>query len=65
MSIHPRVIEKEGKKEFFVLPYEEFLAIKENLEDYEDLKDLREAKAAENETPTTPLSDIRSDLLAE
>jgi hypothetical protein len=40
MSIHLQVIEKEGKKEFVVLPYEEFLAIKENLEDYEDLKDL-------------------------
>lgn len=65
MSIHPQVIEKEGKKEFVVLPYEEFLAIKENLEDYEDLKDLREAKAAEGDSPSTPLSDIRADLLAE
>ena len=37
MSIHPQVIEKEGKKEFVVLPYEEFLAIKESLEDFEDL----------------------------
>jgi len=65
MSIHPQVIEKEGKKEFVVLPYEEFLAIKENLEDYEDLKDLREAKAAEADAPSTPLRDIRTDLLAE
>ena len=65
MSIHPQVIEKEGKKEFVVLPYEEFLAIKENLEDYEDLKDLREAKAAEGDAPTTPLSEIRADLLGE
>jgi PHD/YefM family antitoxin component YafN of YafNO toxin-antitoxin module len=65
MSIHPQVIEKEGKKEFVVLPYEEFLAIKENLEDYEDLKDLREAKAAAADAPTIPLSDLRADLLAE
>jgi len=28
MSTHPRVIEKEGKKEFVVLPYDEFLALK-------------------------------------
>ncbi len=40
-------------------------AIKENLEDYEDLKDLREAKAAEGDAPTTPLSDLRADLLAD
>jgi len=65
MSIHPQVIEKEGKKEFVVLPYEEFLAIKENLEDYEDLKDLREAKAEEGDAPTARLSDIRAELLAE
>tara|TARA_B100000614_G_scaffold253909_1_gene268448 strand:- start:11 stop:208 length:198 start_codon:yes stop_codon:yes gene_type:complete len=65
MSIHPQVIEKEGKKEFVVLPYEEFLAIKENLEDYEDLKDLREAKAVEGDAPTIPLSEIRAELLAD
>ncbi|MEQ9824670.1 MAG: type II toxin-antitoxin system Phd/YefM family antitoxin [Puniceicoccaceae bacterium] len=65
MSIHPQVIEKDGKKEFVVLPYEEFLAIKENLEDYEDLKELREAKAAEADAPSTPLSDIRAELLSD
>ena len=36
MSIHPQIIEKEGKKEYVVLPYEEFLVIKELLEDFED-----------------------------
>ena len=65
MSIHPQVIEKEGKKEFVVLPYEEFLAIKENLEDYEDLKDLREAKALEGDAASIPLCDLRADLLAD
>jgi len=65
MSIHPQVIEKEGKKEFVVLPYEEFLTIKENLEDYEDLKDLREAKATEGDAPSTPLTAIRADLLSQ
>ena len=64
MSMHPQAIEKERKKEFVVLPYEEFLAIKESLEDYEDLKVLREAKAAEGEAVSAPLSDLRNDLLA-
>ena len=32
------------KKEFAVLPYEEFVVIKEELKNYEDLKDLRDAK---------------------
>ena len=63
MSIHPQVIEKEGKKEFVVLTYEEFLAIKESLEDFEDLKDLREAKAESSDESTVKLDDIRDDLL--
>lgn len=63
MSIHPQVIEKEGKKEFVVLPYEEFLAIKESLEDFEDLKELREAKAESASESTVKLDEIRDDLL--
>ena len=65
MSIHPQVSEKEGKKEYVVLPYEEFLAIKELLEDFEDLKDLREAKMASLCEKTVKLSDIREELLAD
>lgn len=65
MSIHPQVIEKEGRKEYVVLPYEEFLAIKELLEDFEDLKDLREAKTASFAEKTAKLSDIREELLAD
>ena len=63
MSIHPQVIEKEGKKEFVILPYEEFLAIKESLEDFEDLKELRDAKAESTDENTVKLVDIRDDLL--
>ena len=63
MSIHPQIIEKEGKKEFVVLPYEEFLAIQEALEDFEDLKDLREATAAAEDEPGIPLASIRDELL--
>ncbi len=63
MSIHPQIIEKAGKKEFVVLPYEEFLAMQEALEDYEDLKALREAKAEAVSEDTVPYSSIRSELM--
>lgn len=33
---HPEFLSKEGKKEFVVLPYEEFLAIQELIEDAEE-----------------------------
>ncbi len=37
MELHPQVIEKEGKKEFVVLPYEEFKALEEVMHNYENL----------------------------
>ncbi len=37
MTIHPQIIGKEGKKEFVVLPYDEFIKIQDALEDYDDL----------------------------
>lgn len=60
--LHPQIIEKEGKKEFVVLPYEEFLRLQEQLEDYEDLKDLRCAKDEERDASTTPLSEVKKML---
>ena len=63
MTIHPQIIEKDGKKEFVVLPYDEFLAMQEALEDLQDLKDLRVAKGEAEEEPGIPLSSVRSELL--
>jgi PHD/YefM family antitoxin component YafN of YafNO toxin-antitoxin module len=63
MTIHPQIIGKDGKKEFVVLPYNEFLAMQEALEDLEDLKELRAAKAEGEQDSGIPLSSIRSELL--
>ncbi len=62
MTLHPQIIEKEGKKEFVILPYEEFIAIKEELENYEDLKDLRDAKENSKHGENIPLSKVINDL---
>ena len=62
MSIHPQIIEKNGKKEFVVLPYKEFLRIQEALEDFEDLKELRKEKKLTKGQPTTPLDEIAKKL---
>jgi hypothetical protein len=47
-----------GRKEFAVLPYEEFLALQEWLEDLEDLVELRAAKESEHSAPTVPLDEL-------
>ena len=62
MVIHPQVIEKEGKKQFVILPYEEFLQIQEALEDFEDLKELRREKEDSKNLPTTPLDKVVRDI---
>lgn len=62
VTVHPTILERDGKKEFVVLPYEEFVSMEEELQDYEDLKMLRAAKAEEANAPTTSLAEVRKEL---
>ncbi len=55
MKLHPQVIEKEGRNEFVVLPFEEYKALTELIHDYEDLRDLREAKEEDAGEKSIPL----------
>ena len=55
IKLHPEVLKKKGKKEFVVIPYEEFVRLQEALEDAEDLKDLRAAKKQEAHAPAAPI----------
>ena len=50
-----QIIEKNGRKEFAVLPYREYLSIQRKLEDYEDLRALRAAKADPRNRKRRPL----------
>lgn len=62
IALHPNILERDGRKAFAVLPYEEFEKVREELEDYEDLKDLRTAKAEEGSAPVSPLGSVRKAL---
>jgi PHD/YefM family antitoxin component YafN of YafNO toxin-antitoxin module len=62
MELHPKILEKDGKKEFVILSYEEFERIESELSDYEDLRDLREAKQAEQNAETQSLPDVRNEM---
>lgn len=62
MSIHPQIIEKNGIKEFVVIPYVEFLQIQEELEDFEDLKVLREEKERASRQPSRSLDEILQEM---
>lgn len=57
-ALNAQIIKRDGKKEYAVLPYEEFIKIQEELADYEDLRALREAKAIEGSAPTIGLAEL-------
>ncbi len=62
MTLHPEILIRDGKKQFAVLPYEEFMSLKERLEDMEDLLQLRKAKKAEGRKRTVPLIRVKRQL---
>ena len=60
--LHAQIIKKDGKKEYAVLPSEEFLKIQEQLQNYEDLRSLREAKEAERDAPTIGIDELKKKI---
>ena len=62
LVLHPNILEKKGKKEFVVLPFDEFKKIEEALMDYEDLKDLREAKSKEEKCKSYSIDEVKKTL---
>jgi len=59
IPLHPEILKKNGKKEFVVLPYEEYVALEELLNDVEDLLELRKAKQESEDEPRVSLDDLR------
>jgi len=62
VTLHAQIIKKNGKKDYVVLPYEEFLKVQEELEDYDDLRSLREAKETEKDAPTIGMAELKKKL---
>jgi len=62
IELHPEILEKDGKKQFVILPYEEFAAIQEALADAEDLAALRTAKQEEHNAPGIPMEQVVEEL---
>lgn len=62
IELHPEFLEKNGKKEFVVLTYEEYSKLKEVLEDFEDLIELRKIKSEEYSKVSVSLKDVKKEL---
>jgi hypothetical protein len=62
LELHPEILKKNGKSEFVVLPYEEFVQLQKLLADAEDLAELRQAKKQEGAVPGIGLSQAKKKL---
>jgi hypothetical protein len=62
LNLHPEVLKKNGRKQFVVLPYEEFVLIQERLEDAQHLLDLRRAVAGDKNEPGLSTNELRDRL---
>ena len=62
VTLHVKVLEKNGKKEFVILPYEEFIQLQDEIDDYEALKVLRETKSTEKDASNISLNVVRKEL---
>ena len=62
IELHPEILEKDGKKQFVILTYEEFAAIQEALADADDLAALRAAKKEEHDAQGIPLEQVVEEL---
>jgi hypothetical protein len=62
IPLHTQFITKNGKKEFAVIPYQEFAALQPLIADMEDLMDLRAAKEEDADRPSVPLTEVKKML---
>lgn len=62
MKLHPEVLRKNGRNEFVVLPWEEFVQLQDMLEDARDVLALRQAKDADAHAPTIGMEDLQLEL---
>ncbi len=61
-TLNIQIIKKNGKKEYVVMSYDEFLKVQEELDDYKNLSCLREAKKAEQYAPTVSIEELKEHL---
>ena len=62
LELHPEFLVKGGRREFAVLPYDEYERLAEFITDMEDLLALREAKEQGKDEPGYALEEVKKQL---
>jgi hypothetical protein len=64
IQLHPEFLTKDGRREFAVLRYEEFVELEEWLHDISDLLEIRDARNEVSDEPNVPLEEIEKVIAA-
>lgn len=62
IRLRPQILHQNGKPQFAVIPYDDFLAIQEELEDAACLRILRKAQASEGKSANVSLNEVNMRL---
>ena len=62
INIKPQIIKKGNSLEYAVIPYQEFLKMKEMIMDYEDLMLLRDAKSQDRHKKSISAISLLSEI---
>ena len=62
IELHPEFLTADGKKQFAVLPYQEFVALQEWIVDTQDLHALRLAREENANEPSYTIEEVRKEL---
>jgi hypothetical protein len=60
LELQPSFIERDGEREYAVLPYDEYLELQALIEDAQDLLTLQQAKQ-EDDGERVPLAEVEDD----
>ena len=61
-ELHPQVLERDGKPSFVVLPYEEYIALREEIEDLRDSRAIRDAAKRDKGAKRLSIAEVRASL---
>ena len=61
-ELHPQILRRDGKPSFVVLPYEEFVALREELNDLRDSRAIRQAAKQDKGKRRLSIEEVRAAL---
>lgn len=62
VELHPEFLSTGGRKQFAVIPYDEFVRLQEWIEDTLDLHEIRLARDENRDQPTYSLEEVKEQL---